>query len=110
MFRTHNVYALVLFSVRVGFAQAPATAVSASAGESVTFQATFGQRSQAASNRVTFFDRATILGTATLNGQGEARFSTAWLAAGRHSVYAVSPGGARSQATEVTIERVASSS
>jgi uncharacterized protein (TIGR03437 family) len=110
MFRTHTVYTLVLFSAAIGFAQAPATAVSASAGESVTFQATFGQRSQAASRRVTFFDRATILGTAVVNGQGEVSFSTAWLAAGRHSIYAVSPGGARSQATEITIERVASSS
>lgn len=115
MFRTRSVYSFVLFSIGVGFAQAPASitltpsAVSISAGKSVTFQSTISRRAEAASNRVTFFDRATILGTALANGQGEASFSTAWLSAGRHEIYAVA-GGARSRAAEITIDRVASSS
>lgn len=130
MFRTRPVSlinALILSSAAVAFAQSPepdssqpitltASAASASAGKSVTFHAkvaaakrgSASQRSEAVSNRVTFFDRATILGAAALNRQGEASFSTAWLAAGRHSVYAIAPGGARSPATDITIEPVVS--
>ena len=132
MFRTHSVnsiYALVLLSVGVGLAQSPvpgssqpitlnASAVSASAGKSLTFQATLAATksgntariSGVGGTRVTFFDRATILGTAPVNGQGEASLSTAWLTAGKHWVYAVAPGGAKSQATEIAIQPVASSS
>ena len=115
MFRTRSICAFVLFSVGAGFAQSPASLtltasrLSESAGKSVTFQAT-GRRPEGAGNRVTFFDRATILGTAPVNGQGQASFSTAWLAAGRHSIYAVSPDGARSRAAEIVIQPVASSS
>jgi uncharacterized protein (TIGR03437 family) len=111
MFRTRS-YAFVLFSIGAGFAQTPASisltpsAVSVSAGNPVTFQAEASQTTK----RVTFFDRATILGTAAVNGEGRASFSAAWLAAGKHQIYAVAPGGARSQATEITVERVASSS
>ncbi len=112
MSRTRSGYAFVLFSMAAGFAQSPASitmapsAVSVSAGKPLTFQAATSR----AANRVTFFDRATILGTAAVNQQGQASFSTAWLTAGTHQIYAVAPGGARSQATEITIERVASSS
>jgi uncharacterized protein (TIGR03437 family) len=111
MSRTRG-YAFVLFSIGVGFAQAPVSitltpsAVSLSAGKPLTFQAAASRTTK----RVTFFDGATILGTAAVNEQGQASFSTAWLAAGQHQVYAVAPGGARSQPTEITIGRVASSS
>jgi uncharacterized protein (TIGR03437 family) len=112
MSRTRSAYGFALFSIGVGFAQAPVaitltpSAVSMSAGKPLTFHVTAGQTTK----RVMFFDRATILGTAAVNGQGEASFSTAWLAAGQHQIYAVAPGGVRSEAAQITIERVASSS
>jgi hypothetical protein len=112
MSRTRSDFAFVLFSIGVGFAQAPVSitltpsAVSLSAGKPVTFHVTAARTTK----RVMFFDRATILGTSAVNGQGEASFSTSWLAAGQHQIYAVAPGGVRSEATQITIERVASSS
>ncbi len=80
--------------------QAPTmTAVVSSAnpsvfGSSVTFTATVSQTQGAATptGSVTFFDGATPLGSAPLNGSAQAMFATSSLAGGNHSITAVYGG------------------
>jgi hypothetical protein len=92
--RITAVFALLLWQAGFVLAQQPAPdaaqsvalAVSADlapAGKLVTLQA---KVAPAVASRVTFFDGATILGTASVNRQGEANFSTASLAAGFHKI------------------------
>ena len=57
-------------------------------GQSVTFTATVTSSGGTPTGTVTFKDGTTTLGSATLNGSGEAAFSTSTLAAGSHSITA----------------------
>src|SRR5206468_2326324 len=76
------------------------TALSSSAnpsavGQAVTFTASVTVTAPGAgtpSGTVTFQDGATLLGTGTLNGAGQAAFSTTTLAAGTHAITAVYAG------------------
>ncbi len=61
-------------------------------GQSVTFTATVTGLVLTPTGTVTFKDGATTLGTGTLNGSGQATFSTTTLAAGSHSITAVYGG------------------
>jgi Bacterial Ig-like domain (group 3) len=61
-------------------------------GQSVTFTATVTGLILPPTGTVTFKDGATTLGTGTLNGSGQATFSTTTLAAGSHSITAVYGG------------------
>jgi len=64
-------------------------------GESVTFTATVSGASGTPTGEVTFKDGATTLGTVTLNGAGQAAFTTSALAVGSHpSITAVYGGDA----------------
>jgi len=77
----------------------------ANLGDSVTFTATVSSGSGTPAGDVTFFDGASPLGTATLDGSGVATFSTSALAAGSHPVtatYAASAIHASSSSTELT--------
>ena len=62
------------------------------AGQTVTFTATVS--GAAPTGSITFKDGATTLGTATLNGSGQATLSTSSLNAGSHSITAVYGGDA----------------
>ncbi|QEH37847.1 Copper resistance protein CopC [Aquisphaera giovannonii] len=64
-------------------------------GSSVTFTATVTSAGGVPTGMVTFADGATVLGTASLDGTGTARFTTSALAAAGHSITA-SYGGATS--------------
>src|SRR5205085_3433033 len=72
------------------------TAVTSSAtpsvfGQSVTFTATVAAvapGSGTATGSVVFSDGTTVLGTATVNGQGQATLTTAALGLGSHSITA----------------------
>ncbi|HZS08141.1 MAG TPA: MBG domain-containing protein, partial [Blastocatellia bacterium] len=59
-------------------------------GQSVTFTATINAvgGGAGATGTVTFKDGATVLGTGTLNGSGQATFTTSGLAVGSHSITA----------------------
>jgi Bacterial Ig-like domain (group 3) len=75
------------------------TAVTSSAnpgnvGAPVTFTATLTVSGVTATGMVTFKDGATTLGTGTLNGSGQATFTTSTLAVGSHSITAVYGGDA----------------
>jgi Bacterial Ig-like domain (group 3) len=61
-------------------------------GASVTFTATVTGLIVTPTGTVTFKDGATTLGTGTLNGSGQASFSTTTLATGSHSITAVYGG------------------
>jgi Bacterial Ig-like domain (group 3) len=61
-------------------------------GASVTFTATVATVIITPTGTVTFKDGATTLGTGTLNGSGQATFSTSSLALGSHSITAVYSG------------------
>lgn len=61
-------------------------------GASVTFTATVTGTGATATGTVTFKDGATTLGTGTLNGSGQATFSTTSLSPGTHSITAVYGG------------------
>jgi trimeric autotransporter adhesin len=75
-------------------------------GQSVTFTATVSSSTGAiATGTVTFRRGSTVLGTATLNGAGQATFATSTLRAGNHTasaVYAGSANFARSTSTSIT--------
>jgi hypothetical protein len=60
----------------------------------VTFTSTVSGASGAATGSVTFNDGATVLGTVTLNGAGQAALATSALAAGSHSITAAYNGDA----------------
>jgi hypothetical protein len=64
------------------------------AGQSVTFTATVSGLIVVPTGTVTFKDGATTLGSGTLNGAGQATFSTASLTAGGHAITAVYGGDA----------------
>ena len=61
-------------------------------GQAVTFTATVTGSGGTPTGSVTFKDGATTLGTAALNGGGQAAFSTATLAGGSHSITATYSG------------------
>jgi Ca2+-binding RTX toxin-like protein len=61
-------------------------------GDSVTFTATVTSSGGTPSGSVEFFDGATSLGTATLNGSGQASVSTSTLTSGSHNIAAVYQG------------------
>jgi hypothetical protein len=63
-------------------------------GQAVTFTATVTSTGGTPTGTVTFKDGATTLGTGTLNGAGQATFTTAALAAGSHSITAAYAGDA----------------
>jgi len=78
-------------------ATASATALASSNnpsgfGESVTFTATVTGSGATPTGTVTFKDGSTTLGTATLDGSGQATFSTSALSTGSHSMTAVYGG------------------
>ncbi len=61
-------------------------------GQSVTFTATVSGSGGTPTGTVTFKDGATTLGSGTLDGSGQATFTTASLALGSHSITAVYGG------------------
>jgi hypothetical protein len=61
-------------------------------GQSVTFTATVSGVGGTATGTVTFFDGATSLGTGTVDGAGQASFSTGALAVGTHPITAAYGG------------------
>jgi hypothetical protein len=61
-------------------------------GQSVTFTATVTGSGGTPTGSVTFKDGATTLGTGTLNGSGQATFSTSALTTGAHSITAAYSG------------------
>ena len=61
-------------------------------GDNVTFTATVTSSGGTPSGSVEFFDGATSLGTASLNGSGQAAVSTAALTSGSHNITAVYQG------------------
>jgi hypothetical protein len=61
-------------------------------GQSVTFTATVSGSGGTPTGSVTFKDGATTLGTAALNGSGQATFSTTMLTAGSHAITAAYSG------------------
>jgi len=61
-------------------------------GQSVTFTASVSGLIITPTGTVTFMDGATILGTGSLNGSGQATFNTNALAAGNHSITAIFGG------------------
>ncbi len=77
-------------SLTVGKGTATATVTSSlpssNYGQSVTFTATVSGPDATPSGTVTFFDGATSLGTATLDGSGYAAISNSLLTAGSHSI------------------------
>ncbi|MGE4254461.1 MAG: IPT/TIG domain-containing protein [Xanthobacteraceae bacterium] len=77
--------------------QTTATSASSSAnpsvyGQAVTLTATVGGSGGTPSGTVTFRDGATSLGTATLNGAGQATLTTSSLSVGSHSITAAYGG------------------
>jgi hypothetical protein len=77
--------------------QQTTTTVSASVnpsvyGQAVTFTATVHATSSVPTGTVIFKDFGNVLGTRTLNGAGQATFSTATLSHGNHSITAVYSG------------------
>ncbi len=77
----------------------PATAVTSSknpsvVGDTVTFTATVPGNCNVPTGTVTFYDGVTVLGTATLNGNGVATLSTTSLAVGSHNVTVAYSGDA----------------
>jgi hypothetical protein len=66
---------------------------------SVTFTATVAGPSAMPTGSVTFLDGATSLGTGTLDGTGNATFSTTSLAMGVHSISAIYGGDSNSQSS-----------
>jgi hypothetical protein len=78
-------YAAVSSSVSLTSSANPSTL-----GQSVTFTATVTGASP--TGTVTFKDGATTLGTGTVNGSGQATFTTASLAAGSHAITAAYGG------------------
>src|SRR5262249_51922741 len=61
-------------------------------GQSVTFTATVSGLVVTPTGTVTFKDGSTTLGTGTLNGSGQATFTTSALTVGSHSITAVYGG------------------
>src|SRR5262249_1463793 len=61
-------------------------------GKAVTFTATVTSSGGTPAGTVTFKDGATTLGTATLNGSGQATFTTSALATGSHAITAAYAG------------------
>ncbi|MDH6122799.1 streptogramin lyase, partial [Kitasatospora sp. GAS204B] len=77
-----------------------------SSGQNVTFTATVAGPSGSSivpSGTVTFMDGSTTLGTATLNGSGQATFSTSALAVGSHSITAIYGGDTNSAASTSSV-------
>ena len=77
--------------------QSTATSTSSSAnpstfGQPVTFVATVSMSGGTPSGTVTFRNGTTTLGTGTLNGAGQATFTTSSLTVGSHSITAVYGG------------------
>jgi hypothetical protein len=60
---------------------------------SVTFKATITSPEDVPTGAVQFLDGTTVLGTAALNAQGVAAYSTSALAAGTHTIGAIYAGG-----------------
>lgn len=85
-------YAAVSSSVTLASSANPSTF-----GQSVTFTATVTGSSP--TGTVTFKDGATVLGTGTLNGSGQATFITSSLAVGSHSITAAYGGDANNSAS-----------
>jgi hypothetical protein len=77
-------------TLTVGKGTATATVISSlpssNYGQPVTFTATVSGPDATPSGTVTFFDGATSIGTATLDGSGHATISNSLLAAGSHSI------------------------
>lgn len=67
---------------------------ASASGAAATFTATVSAVSGAATGTVTFMEGATVLGTAPVDGTGQATFSTSTLSLGEHAVTAVYGGGA----------------
>ncbi len=63
-------------------------------GDAVTFTATVTVSGGPATGTVTFKDGATVLGTGTLDGAGQATFATSTLAVASHSITATYGGDA----------------
>ncbi|HEX3085245.1 MAG TPA: Ig-like domain repeat protein, partial [Pyrinomonadaceae bacterium] len=61
-------------------------------GQTVTFTATVSSSAGTPTGTVTFKDGATILGTGTLNGSGQATLTTSSLSTGTHAITAVYEG------------------
>ena len=83
-------------------------------GASVTFTANVSSSGGTPTGTVTFKDGATTLGTGSLNGSGQAIFSTATLAGGNHSITAVYGGdtkltGSTSSMLTQTVNQASSS-
>ena len=83
-------------------------------GASVTFTATVSSSGGTPTGTVTFKDGATTLGTGSLNGSGQATFSTATLAGGSHSITAAYGGdtnftGSTSSVLTQTVNQTSSS-
>jgi hypothetical protein len=95
-------------TLTVGQGQATTTTLAASAGtaqarQKLTFTATVSAGTAqlgALPGTVTFMDGTTVLGTASLDANGRASFSTAALGAGTHSITASYSGGAGYQGSE----------
>ena len=68
------------------------SAYTALSSQSVTFTATVSGGSPTPTGTVTFLDGITVLGTATLDGNGHATFTTADLTLGSHDILAVYSG------------------
>lgn len=68
------------------------SAISSLPGQSVTFTASVSGSSGTPTGTVTFLDGTTVLGTATLDANGNATFTTSDLALGYHDITAVYSG------------------
>ena len=69
----------------------------------VMFTATVGSSSPVPTGNVTFSDGATVISSATLNGSGQAAFTTTSLSVGSHSITASYPGDSNSLASTSTV-------
>ncbi len=76
------------------------------AGQSITFAATVSGTSGTPTGTVTFEDGSTVLGTGTLDGNGNAGFSTSALAVGSHNITANYGGDGTYSASSAALTQV----